>query len=204
MNQSSPKRKTREEILELSALLFAQRGYEGVSMRDVAAQVGITPAALYYHFPDKDHLYVESVAQAFREQEEVLMRALGSSGSPWARIEAFITDLARHLAANRGFLRLMQWVQLDSDEARQHKLAESVFKPLFTALHALAKELDPSRDPHLLAISIIGLVIFHFQTGNGHKFMPGYSASHDDPEVLARHVYRLLREAVGSPGEGPG
>jgi AcrR family transcriptional regulator len=46
-------RHTREEILGLSVPLFATRGFDGVSMRDIAAAVGVTPAALYYHFSDE-------------------------------------------------------------------------------------------------------------------------------------------------------
>lgn len=80
---SIPKRKTREEILELSAPLFAQNGYDGVSMRDVAAAVGLTQAALYYHFADKDQLYLDAVAYEFREREAALKDMLAGDGTPW-------------------------------------------------------------------------------------------------------------------------
>lgn len=82
-----PKRKTREEILELSASLFAQNGYDGVSMRDVAAAIGLTKAALYYHFADKDQLYLDAVAYEFREREATLKDMLAGDGTPWERLE---------------------------------------------------------------------------------------------------------------------
>jgi len=47
---------TREEILEVALELFATKGYEQTSLREIAERLNITKAALYYHFPSKDEL----------------------------------------------------------------------------------------------------------------------------------------------------
>ena len=47
---------TRRRILEAAAEVFAERGYSGASMRDIAERLGITKAALYYHFASKEDL----------------------------------------------------------------------------------------------------------------------------------------------------
>jgi AcrR family transcriptional regulator len=193
-----PKRKTREEILGLSAHLFARHGYEGVSMRDVAAAVGLTQAALYYHFADKDQLYLDAVACEFWEREAALKAILAGDGAPWERLERFVSGLARMMVSDRDFLRLVQWVLLDTDEARQGTLAKQVFRDMFVAVHDLACELDPHRDAHLLAMSILGLVLFHYQTGAIRKFMPGHRPHQDKPEVLARHVCELLQRSLAA------
>lgn len=193
-----PKRKTREEILELSASLFARHGYDGVSVHDVAAAVGFSKAALYYHFSNKDQLYLDAVAYEFRGREAALKAMLAGNGTPWKRLERFVAGLARMMATDKDFLRLMQWVLLDTDEARQSTLAKQVFRDMFVAVHDLACELDPHRDAYLLAMSIFGLVIFHFQTGAARKFMPGHRPHQDDPEVLARHVCDLLRRSLAA------
>jgi len=197
-----PKRKTREEILELSAPLFAQRGYDGVSMRDVADAVGLTQAALYYHFTDKDQLYLDAVAYEFREREAALKDMLAGNGPLLERLERFVVGLARMMSTDKDFLRLMQWVLLDTDEARQSTLAKHVFRDMFVAVHDLASELDPHQDAHLLAMSIFGLVTFHFQAGATRKFMPGHRPQQDHPAVLARHVVGLLRNGFGASDEG--
>jgi len=193
-----PKRKTREEILELSVPLFAQRGYDGVSMRDIAAAVGLTQAALYYHFTDKDQLYLDTVAHEFREREAALKDMLAGIGPPLERLERFVAGLARMMATDKDFLRLMQWVLLDTDEARQGTLGKEVFSEMFVAVHDLASELDPHQDAHLLAMSIFGLVIFHFQAGATRKFMPGHRSRQDNPKVLAHHVCELLRRSLAA------
>lgn len=44
------------QIFEVACRLFAQRGFDGVSMRDIAAECGISKATLYHYFPDKDSI----------------------------------------------------------------------------------------------------------------------------------------------------
>ena len=41
---------TREQIRRLALQLFAERGYDGTSLREIADRLGITKAAVYYHF----------------------------------------------------------------------------------------------------------------------------------------------------------
>ena len=47
---------TRERILEVALGLFERQGYAGTSLRDISDQLGVTKAALYYHFPSKEAL----------------------------------------------------------------------------------------------------------------------------------------------------
>ncbi|KGO33011.1 TetR family transcriptional regulator [Desulfobulbus sp. Tol-SR] len=193
MDQFIGKGGKREEIMELSVPLFAVFGYDGVSMRDVAAVCGLTPAALYYHFSHKEDLYLEVVAHAFREKSAALLIKLKDSDSPWVQLENFITNLAHLAAKDEDFLRLMQWVRLDSEEMRQQKLVTHVFKDLFLAVHALVAKLNSRYDPYMLSMSIIHLVLIPFEGKKIRKFMPGYRPEHDQPDVLARHVIDLLR-----------
>jgi len=192
---------TREEILGLSVPLFATDGFDGVSMRDIAAAVGVTPAALYHHFPDKEQLYLDAVGYAFEEKVGPLKSLLVGGGNPWDRLEAFVARFTHMLAKEKDFRRLMQWVLLDSDEQRQQSLVDCVFRDLFNALRNLAGELAPSHDAHLLAVSIIGLVIYPFETQSVRRFLPGYAHQHEEPEAIARHVVDLLRNGLGGSNE---
>lgn len=64
---------TRHRILEAASELFTTKGFKGVSMRDVAEAVKVTPAALYYYFPQgKEDLFIEVIKQMFlRYAQEV-------------------------------------------------------------------------------------------------------------------------------------
>src|SRR3954449_1119974 len=50
---------TRETILVAAQRLFIERGYDATSLRQIADVVGTTKAAVYYHFPAKEHLLLE-------------------------------------------------------------------------------------------------------------------------------------------------
>jgi hypothetical protein len=76
-------------------------------------------------------------------------------------------------------------------------VAEQVFREPFVAISDLAKELAPDCDPHMLAISMIGLILFHFETEPVRRFLPGGQDTHDRPDVVADHVKRLLSRALG-------
>ena len=45
---------TRERIKQVALELFTEQGYEGTSLREIAERLGVTKAALYYHFKSKD------------------------------------------------------------------------------------------------------------------------------------------------------
>lgn len=195
-------RNTREEILGLSVPLFATAGFDGVSMRDIAATVGMTPAALYHHFSDKEQLYLDVVGYAFKEKVVPLKSLLDGEGNPWDRLEAFVARFTRMLAKENDFRRLMQWVLLDSDEIRQKKLADCVFLDMFNALRNIAGELSPNQDTPMLVVSIIGLAIYPFETQSMLRFLPDHQRQHEDPKAIARHVVGLLRTGLNAPSGG--
>src|SRR5262249_20090442 len=73
---------TRRHILAAAERLFIERGFKGVSMKDVADAVQVTPAALYYHFPGgKGELFVETIRQFLREMAERAFQGLESASS---------------------------------------------------------------------------------------------------------------------------
>ncbi|GAA4003367.1 TetR/AcrR family transcriptional regulator [Deinococcus rubellus] len=66
---------TRERLLSEGAQLFVARGYHGVSMREVAAAVGVTKPALYHHYADKEALFLAILDGALAGLSGVVERA---------------------------------------------------------------------------------------------------------------------------------
>lgn len=62
---------TRERIIEEAFALFAQRGFHAVSVRDIAAAVGIKDASLYNHFATKQAIFDAIVQEAFEQTRRV-------------------------------------------------------------------------------------------------------------------------------------
>lgn len=70
-----PRRNTKEIILERALGLFSQRGYAGVSVRDIAAAVGIRESSLYKHFPGKRAIF-DAIVEEMRGRYAAAERAL--------------------------------------------------------------------------------------------------------------------------------
>lgn len=71
----------RERVLIAAETLFRQRGYNSVTMRDIAEEVGIRQASLYYHFPTKEQLFITVTEQVFERHRVGLQQALAGAGS---------------------------------------------------------------------------------------------------------------------------
>jgi AcrR family transcriptional regulator len=85
--------------MAVAAALFAERGYRSTSMQEIADGVGITKAALYYHFAAKEDLLSQLTAPVLDELEQSLNDA-EAAGDPetvrWRAIEAFVDVQLRH------------------------------------------------------------------------------------------------------------
>lgn len=191
-------RKSREDILCFAIPLFAKSGFDGVSIRNIANQIDLTPAALYYHFKDKEELYFETVKHAFATKTDVAQSLIESNGDPIVNLEHFITWFVQTLDRENDFQKLLQWVLLDSNPVRMQNLVKGVFSDLFMVTRKLAEKFTPPYDPHMLSISIIGLVLCHFQSQQGRQFLPGNKAVHDKPKVISAHIVNLLKNGLSA------
>ena len=72
---------TYRRILEEALVLFAQRGFHGTSVRDIASAVGVQIAAIYVHFPSKGHVLAELCRLGHEEHLRSLRTALLDAGS---------------------------------------------------------------------------------------------------------------------------
>ncbi|HEX7370465.1 MAG TPA: TetR/AcrR family transcriptional regulator [Rhodanobacteraceae bacterium] len=78
-------------VLEAGLKLFAERGYAGASVRDVAAAAGVKPATIYAHYPSKEHILAELCRVGHEEQyRNVRTAVLASSGDPRDQIVAYV------------------------------------------------------------------------------------------------------------------
>jgi TetR/AcrR family transcriptional regulator, cholesterol catabolism regulator len=78
-DRSSPKEVSysgRNRVLDEAERLFRTRSYNAVTMRDIACEVGIRQASLYYHFPSKEQLFVAVTERLFERHRVGLQQAI--------------------------------------------------------------------------------------------------------------------------------
>lgn len=192
---------TRTLILERAISLFAGHGFRGVSMRDLAQAVGITPGALYHYFPDKQQLYLAALAQVHARTRPAGVALLNPAegGEPLERLERFINRLCERYHNDPEFLMLVQRSMMDDVAETRQALAEQL-KKNFGALEGFLEELAPDFDSHLLTVSIFGLIAHTYNTRQMRHSFPGNKPEHDRPEVVAGHVMRILTRGILARG----
>ena len=93
--EKEPQKRKHEEveakILEVAINLFARKGFEGASVRDITAAAQVTVPTLYYHFKDKDGLY----QAALKESAENLLELLKKVDDPNASLRDRFLALAK-------------------------------------------------------------------------------------------------------------
>lgn len=82
---------THDRILEVAAWIFATKGYEGASMREMAEALHITKAALYYHFKSKEEIFNACLHDTFEGMVSGFEQMADSDESIWVKLEALIT-----------------------------------------------------------------------------------------------------------------
>jgi AcrR family transcriptional regulator len=146
---------TRARILDAARLLFADQGYAGTSMRDLAEELGMTKAALYYHFPGKaqilEPLLDELEAIGGRSREDAVRdyvhlladRAPGMIGlmsDPTAK-----RDIAEHVDAERRFRALEQALAAGGDVLAVRCAIGAAHVAVLSTLSARARAGEPAR-----------------------------------------------------------
>jgi len=90
-----------EQLIEIAVRLFARKGYEGTSLRDIADEAKITKAALYYHFPNKEALYERIVLESMQSLVDSVRTAMAAGSTPIERVRIFMLASADFLDRSR-------------------------------------------------------------------------------------------------------
>jgi AcrR family transcriptional regulator len=99
---------TRQEILDAALELFAEHGYDKTSLRQIAEQVGVTKAALYYHFPSKEQILVALLEPVGVLQDELLAQLRDDRWTDPAMWTATMEAVIDTILDNREILNLFE------------------------------------------------------------------------------------------------
>jgi AcrR family transcriptional regulator len=98
----------RGRLIAAAAERFAQHGFASTSVRDICKAAGVTQPALYWHFRNKEGIYLAVLEEAMRIHREVVALALGRGGSAKARILRVLETAADLVGRNRDILLVIQ------------------------------------------------------------------------------------------------
>jgi AcrR family transcriptional regulator len=158
MNENRRRAGTREKIQAVALELFAEQGYEKTSLREIAERLGVTKAALYYHFRTKDDIVASLFDDFFTEVDGIIEWAGGQPLCDETRLEIvrrYATVLAGPGEA------MIQFVQGNQSAVRDLKDSGKLFER-FHALNALLTDRNASLTKQLK--SNLALAMLHAGT----------------------------------------
>jgi AcrR family transcriptional regulator len=154
----------RAVILDTAARLFSQRGYKGVSIRDIAQACGLTNAALYYHFKNKEDLYLAVLRHSHGKVMLSVAAGLDPGGDLRARLKRLVLRYGEVMCGQRQSFQTMRRDLAQIDDARAGKLFGEMRAGFMRPMQSLietgqAEGRIASGDPALLARLLHGMII---------------------------------------------
>lgn len=153
-------------MLAVARGAFAELGYSGASMNEIAGRAGIRKPSLFHHFPTKEALYVEAVGAALAPLGELVAEASRSTGDFGARLDRLSEMVVDYLSAHPETARLLVREVLDSGPF----LSAGGKQTVGAILGAVGEFLEQGmragafreQDARHLALSIIAVHLFYW------------------------------------------
>lgn len=157
----------REVILAAAERLFVERGYRGISMREIADEVGVTKAALYYHFRDKEQLFVALLDSVVDELAALVEQCRTAHRSHRAQVEAIIRQIMLLPPQRRAGLRLASQELGNLDATTRQQFVERYHAQFIGRITAILAEGVASGefrpvDPSVGAWVLLGMMYPYF------------------------------------------
>lgn len=156
--------KTKRKILEHALVLFAEKGFKGTSINDIASSAGISKGLAYNYFKNKDELMIAVFALLAEELGEIFY-SMEKEKEPKKKLKQMINTTFNKLCEDEKFWRLyFNFVMLPELNKEANELLSSFLEEAFIALEKLFKELkvpNPSEESKIFA-SIIDGICFHY------------------------------------------
>ena len=137
----------REQILSVAGPVFAEKGYQSATVREICKSAEVNLAAVNYHFGDKKRLYLEAVTRAHQDRaREVPMPDWGRIVDPAKKLSGFVETLLTRLIGDKQSpwqtRLMMREVMTPTDACRD--LVEDYIRPQFEILLSIVDGLVPS------------------------------------------------------------
>jgi TetR/AcrR family transcriptional regulator, regulator of cefoperazone and chloramphenicol sensitivity len=197
--------KTRRQLIDAAGPLFAARGLDATSVRDVTNRARANVAAIHFHFRGMEGLYREAVRQAAQSCEARARFPDWPPGTPARqRLRDFIETMLRRVAVDCEPEWHPQLIlrELAHPTPACVEFARDFVRPNMEVLVGILRELLPETPPRRVqfcAFSVVGQILFYrFARPVIRELSGGENFRSFDVEVLRDHIYEFSAAALRS------
>lgn len=194
---------TAERILSAAARLFADRGYDGTSVKDICESAGVNIAAINYHFESKDNLCRRIIELFSAERLDSARRTLQAPGSAEdfkVRLEIFLGQTIEAMIKQKDIVRLIQQ-EMEKPDSRCSAMLRGTFMKHAQTLveffdHARISGIGAADvDPHFAASFLMSHIAQQTRSDGIFRKSAGHSLS--DEKYRGRWVQQTVRILTG-------
>lgn len=130
----------RTRLLEAAGELFARKGYAATTVREIVERAGVTKPVLYYHFGNKEGIYLALMREAFGIFNATLDGVLAEGGSSRQRIERLFASVFDLMLAHLDVLRVIHAIYYGPPQGAPFFDFDAYHQALVDRLRALVEE----------------------------------------------------------------
>ena len=188
-------------ILNVAETLFAEQGFDAISMNTIAEAAGVCKANVFHHFTSKKDLYLAVVRRACADASGHLDE-LGTEDAPLTdRLETFATAHLQTLLKHEQVTRLILRELLGGNPPAGQDLAEQVYGEKFARFVSILRagqqsgQLRDGFDPAVVATLIIGANVFFFEARDVLRHFPDVSFARA-PDEFSHKLTDILLHGI--------
>jgi AcrR family transcriptional regulator len=194
---------TQERLLNVAGQVFAEKGYEAATVREICRLADANVAAVNYYFRDKERLYIEAVKSACQRQAEQVPLPAWPSGTPApTKLRDFIHTFVRRMVdgGQPEWQRQLFLREMAHPTGACAELVRDVIRPNAEVLGQILGELLPDTpEPKrwLIGFSIVGQCLFYRLAQPVVAMLVGEQAHRRlDANLLADHIAQFTLAAL--------
>ncbi len=151
---------TRERLLRSSAALFAGKGYHGVSIEELGANIGLTGPAIYRHFPTKSALLAQMLITVSRDLLTGANLVLAEDRSAKETLIKLISHHTQFALANPDLIRVQEqdFNNLDAEQAKQLRGLQRKYVEVWVAQILIARSDVTTDAARTMAHAVFGML----------------------------------------------
>ena len=190
----------REALLEAARSLFAARDFRAVSLREIAAEAGVSPAMVHYYFGDKTGLFDALLDATFSGLLERIREAQAEHGS--GDVGALLEILVGTIGAEPWIPRLLIREVLSDEGPFRERFIERYASQVAAIIPALVArgqqdgDFRSDLDPRLAFASLVGMTVFPFAARPVLERVLGLEYDEEFRRRFVEHTRRLFVEGT--------